>query len=535
MAADYFYHTPAKNWQIIDAIAYYDEKKSFDSLYSILITISRDLNTVKSTQLSLKKFVKVALDNVEKLLDLKIYQRAISQEDKFSVASASDAALNSTSAAPPASASIPTSQQTTKHMEKLSDIINNNGQLNISPVNATLINNKVLGKRRADEVNETVPALSDKTCLSGSRSSEINITEGSSKYHMMHPTTSLEHPHKPKLRKLHINALRELFHFGTSFSTSNTTAATQYEAYENEQKRNKSLQSLNVLDHVVFMLNEIPYEEFNGKLWTTEHDSLAGSSKAFNEILRYTLCSFHLIYRTVSSYMVNHERSYFIENIIPSLLALAKNTGFVEFKWCETEFCSKKTLNLSEYDYDLRSAPSSKFTDALGTLTTQNNMELVIVEASSGRLREHTTHTIEDSLKILECGVAALKKESIHFKNASLETFKKLKVYSFHVIKTQVTLSEMYLSDKDHWKFVEKRSATLPNNWRDRLGLIQYLELLATLYNDVLSSQLIQKELLRENLGLVSFNGPTIESICKKKSLCFDSNNLENIIRHHEC
>jgi hypothetical protein len=100
----------------------------------------------------------------------------------------------------------------------------------------------------------------------------------------------------------------------------------------------------------------------------------------------------------------------------------------------------------------------------------------------SGRLKEHTTHTIEDSLKILECGVAALKKETIHYKNASLETFKKLKVYSVHVIKTQVTLCEMSLSDKDHWKFVEKRSATLPTDWDDRLGLIQYLELLATLF-----------------------------------------------------
>lgn len=87
-------------------------------------------------------------------MDLKIYQRAI-QGDKFSTASASasDATLNST--ATPASDSediaakgvatdIPTNQQTTLHVEKLSDALNNHGQLNISPVNATLINSKVV-------------------------------------------------------------------------------------------------------------------------------------------------------------------------------------------------------------------------------------------------------------------------------------------------------------------------------------------------------------------------------------------------------
>lgn len=49
---------------------------------------------------------------------------------------------------------------------------------------------------------------------------------------------------------------------------------------------------------------------------------------------------------------------------------------------CETEFHSTKTLNLVDYDYDLRGAPPSKNIDALGILSTQNNMELIVVESS---------------------------------------------------------------------------------------------------------------------------------------------------------
>lgn len=65
MTIDYFYHTAAKSWKIIDAIAFYDEQKSFNSFYSLLLAISRDLNTVKSTQISLKKYAKAALEDIE--------------------------------------------------------------------------------------------------------------------------------------------------------------------------------------------------------------------------------------------------------------------------------------------------------------------------------------------------------------------------------------------------------------------------------------------------------------------------------------
>ncbi|CEG75932.1 hypothetical protein RMATCC62417_10903 [Rhizopus microsporus] len=199
---------------------------------------------------------------------------------------------------------------------------------------------------------------------------------------MAHPTAHFEHPHKPKLRKLQIHALKEIFHFGTSFSTNNSATAAQYRLYENEQKINKSLRSLDILEHAAYILNDVPYDEFNSRFWTTNHDGLTGTSRAFIEIMRYTLCSFHLICRTTPKYMNNHEKPYSIENIIPSLLALARNTGFIEFKRCETGFHSIKSLNLAEYDDDLCGAPPSKYIDPLGALTTQKNMGLVIFESS---------------------------------------------------------------------------------------------------------------------------------------------------------
>ncbi|KAI8992196.1 hypothetical protein BDF20DRAFT_811162 [Mycotypha africana] len=197
--------------------------------------------------------------------------------------------------------------------------------------------------------------------------------------------------------------------------------------------------------------------------------------------LKYSLTSFHLVCRSTAINISNHERTHFVENIIPSLLALGKALDFIEFKWCESEFTSSRVLKQKANDYDLRSAPS-KYIDALGTLTTQNNMELIIVEASSGQLKENTTHSIEDTLKILECGISSLRKEASHYNDASLSTFMKLKVFGVHVIKSQVTLSEISLDDSTHWKCIELRTAKLPTAWSDRVGLVQYMELLATLY-----------------------------------------------------
>lgn len=54
-----------------------------------------------------------------------------------------------------------------------------------------------------------------------------------------------------------------------------------------------------------------------------------------------------------------------------------------------------------------------------GILKIQNDMELVIIKASSSSLKENTTHMTEDSLKIIECSVSALCKEATHYKNTS--------------------------------------------------------------------------------------------------------------------
>ncbi|KAI7882102.1 uncharacterized protein EV154DRAFT_428405, partial [Mucor mucedo] len=53
----------------------------------------------------------------------------------------------------------------------------------------------------------------------------------------------------------------------------------------------------------------------------------------FLEIIKYILCLFHFLCRSVHVFAQNHERTHFVERVIPSLFALEKLTGLVDFKW----------------------------------------------------------------------------------------------------------------------------------------------------------------------------------------------------------
>lgn len=64
MSIDYFYHTPAKKWNLIDAIFYYDSCLSFDSFVELLACIKKDIVTVGQTQTSMRKYLTAPLNDI---------------------------------------------------------------------------------------------------------------------------------------------------------------------------------------------------------------------------------------------------------------------------------------------------------------------------------------------------------------------------------------------------------------------------------------------------------------------------------------
>ncbi|KAI7899101.1 uncharacterized protein BX663DRAFT_423765, partial [Cokeromyces recurvatus] len=160
----------------------------------------------------------------------------------------------------------------------------------------------------------------------------------------------------------------------------------------------------------------------------------------------------------------NHERTPFVEYVIPMFKYLSKETGMLDFSWCEKLVQTQKYAQISEVDYESRST-DAKYADGLGKA---NNSEVLFIESSSGLLQENISHTLEDTLKLLvECN-GALCYILRHFKNSRFKTALKKSTFGVQVIKDTVTLSKMNLKEDRLWKFVELRSAVIPTNWSDR-------------------------------------------------------------------
>ncbi|KAG2193551.1 hypothetical protein INT47_010329 [Mucor saturninus] len=456
MTINYFFRTAAKDWDIVEAIICYDQEESRveTSLYQLLLRIKSDLKAIGKTQTQVElRFLGVGGSGTQGI-----------QNEGF-------AAINVNN-------------------------ISQNEQVNIDGVNNVTVN---------------IPVTTD-------------VGEGSSMYNTNPPYMPVQRPHKPKLRKVQTEALNQFVYFGTSFSQSNPTFQNLYNQYKNEQKLNHSLTSHGLFNHVVELLDsEVNYDLFLKEVWTFKLDKADdGHKEAFFNIVQYTLTAFHLVYKSPSVNISNHERTHFVENIIPSLLALGKTLDFsasqnlslpkclakktvimifaLTMQNSDNGFASYETIRgprllellnpdevfaniMIEYSYpecttgalmglrifvkiDLeyrRDEIDEACSRCLQTSSTYNNMELIIVEASSGQLKEHITHSIEDTLKILECGISSLRKEAAYYNDAFLSKFMSLEVYRVHVIESQVTLSAISLDDESPWKCIELRSAKLPN------------------------------------------------------------------------
>lgn len=149
----------------------------------------------------------------------------------------------------------------------------------------------------------------------------------------MPPDHKSDHLHRPKPRKAQLDILKDLVNFGTSFISDNPTTMNQYKNYERDQYENKSLRGHGLLDHITNLLENDNTESFVQRLWTVEIEGLSNKAVALLDIIRYILTSFHLVFSDAALLTQNHERTPFIENIVPSLLSLSKITGFAEFKW----------------------------------------------------------------------------------------------------------------------------------------------------------------------------------------------------------
>ncbi|ORX55539.1 hypothetical protein DM01DRAFT_1285937, partial [Hesseltinella vesiculosa] len=187
---------------------------------------------------------------------------------------------------------------------------------------------------------------------------------------------------------------------------------------------------------------------------------------------------------TISS---NHERTAFVELVVPAIKSMAKITNLTTMNWyslisrCERDLNANKMILMTAGNYNMKNASIRKI-DALGKSTGTTKMEHLIIESSSSSLEESVPHTLDDSIKLIECSTMVLSQEASARKDCSWKLFKQTKVLCVQVICNQITLSVTKFLDRNRWKHLQLRSAQLPNSWQHKILIVKFAELLATLY-----------------------------------------------------
>jgi hypothetical protein len=106
------------------------------------------------------------------------------------------------------------------------------------------------------------------------------------------------------------------------------------------------------------------------------------------------------------------------------------------------------------------------------------------------------------------------------YKDASLETFKLVKVFSIQIIQTKMTLICYQLATSQKWKAYECCSADMPLEWTKRKSLLPVLEMFGFLYYQMLEQEQIFQRLADETLGLTVIDGQTkVAALLEAQSL----------------
>lgn len=120
----------------------------------------------------------------------------------------------------------------------------------------------------------------------------------------------------------------------------------------------------------------------------------------------------------------------------------------------------------------------SSFADGIGY---RGGDESLLIEASSGGLAEDLTHTLGDSLKLLQNLIGIINTNRARFQNATSQTFGRFKAIGIQSIKTTITLISVSQSSNGQFVYQQHRSSEVPVSFDQRYRTLPLFELLACL------------------------------------------------------
>ncbi|KAI9259165.1 hypothetical protein EDC94DRAFT_497230, partial [Helicostylum pulchrum] len=171
----------------------------------------------------------------------------------------------------------------------------------------------------------------------------------------------------------------------------------------------------------------------------------------------------------------NHERTFFVDFIVPIFQYFHDQVQYLQFQWCEVYIQSRSTGLI---DMQTWAKDKNGYADGIG-YTGQD--ERLLMETSSGGLEEDIDHTLGDSLKLLKNLAAILNTYRSKYLDSNKTTFSRLKVFGIQCIKTTITLISVSAPGDGKFLYHTPRTSQIPTTFDERHHLLSLFELLAYL------------------------------------------------------
>lgn len=319
-------------------------------------------------------------------------------------------------------------------------------------------------------------------------------------------------PNKPALQENDVEVLKSIADICINASTRKTCTRDLLQLSSNTIDKRRQYSSLHSLK--VFDLAE-QYVSLQDR--ATIDNSLASilpsdaSDPVIARYIKKTTSEFALSSQRASPYTSNDERTIYIEIFVPLFKYFSFIGKRLVFTWSEKAMRNTCSTWIIDSDYK-KSGVNKKLLDGIGVMV-EEDISWLLIESSGYGKEQNYVHSIEDCIKNIKNGTDSLKFIMSKYKNASISTMKKVKIYSVQIIQTRMSLFCYQLKDGQKWSCHECLTAEMPLQWSKRSLLLPVWEMFAFLHEELIAQEKVHADLLKESLGISNAEGDKISSL----------------------
>ncbi|KAG2227189.1 hypothetical protein INT45_008433 [Circinella minor] len=339
------------------------------------------------------------------------------------------------------------------------------------------------------------------------------------------PLSELYHsPHKPKLTNEQLRSAQSRCHIGFSGMLEvqmHQHIRSVFQKHKSEQEILATLTSFPQVKRflIELMCENVPFDDFPEKLWGMRTQSKEWEDATAKDIFRFIALSMTDFWGMSSrnNFEKKHERSFWVESVVPIFKYMAVTNNLIVFSWCES--LVKTHCNSQIVPGIWKNTTKKLFADGLGR---NNDCDIIVMESSSGYSKENIDHSMEDTWKLILMMTDSLRNELMKYQGAKFTDAQELATFGIQCICDRITLIKATMFDARRWQIIEVRSAKIPITWDDRSNYMQVFELIATLHIELLAQESLKKLLKEQNNHIIEVESTSTVRYCIRDSNLFE-------------